>query len=66
MFCPINDSSNLKRGAYIGEEDFIASPNKMARIEEPKRGIAFSFEDWIVAVLVCLDREMDPRLRSWF
>lgn len=42
--CPVNDSSNLKRGAYIGEEDFIASPNKMARIEEPKRGIEPNWE----------------------
>ncbi|NXE50865.1 GRHL1 protein, partial [Casuarius casuarius] len=40
-FCPINDSSNLKRGAYIGEEDFIATPNKMARIEEPKRVLLY-------------------------
>ncbi|XP_035178878.1 grainyhead-like protein 1 homolog isoform X3 [Oxyura jamaicensis] len=35
------ESSNLKRGAYIGEEDFIASPNKMARIEEPKRVLLY-------------------------
>ncbi|NWV71088.1 GRHL1 protein, partial [Malurus elegans] len=40
-FCPVNDSSNLKRGAYIGEEDFIATPNKMARIEEPKRVLLY-------------------------
>ncbi|NWI43876.1 GRHL1 protein, partial [Picathartes gymnocephalus] len=40
-FCPLNDSSNLKRGAYIGEEDFIATPNKMARIEEPKRVLLY-------------------------
>ncbi|NXE21455.1 GRHL1 protein, partial [Ardeotis kori] len=39
--CPVNDSSNLKRGAYIGEEDFIATPNKMARIEEPKRVLLY-------------------------
>ncbi|KAL2306867.1 hypothetical protein Nmel_004810 [Mimus melanotis] len=41
FFCPVNDSSNLKRGAYIGEEDFIATPNKMARIEEPKRVLLY-------------------------
>ncbi|NXQ61283.1 GRHL1 protein, partial [Anthoscopus minutus] len=35
------ESSNLKRGAYIGEEDFIAAPNKMARIEEPKRVLLY-------------------------
>ncbi|NWH94902.1 GRHL1 protein, partial [Aegithalos caudatus] len=35
------ESSNLKRGAYIGEEDFIATPNKMARIEEPKRVLLY-------------------------
>ncbi|NXD55691.1 GRHL1 protein, partial [Corvus moneduloides] len=40
-FCPVNDSSNLKRGAYIGEEDFIATPNKMSRIEEPKRVLLY-------------------------
>ncbi|NXW31810.1 GRHL1 protein, partial [Phaetusa simplex] len=40
-FCPVIDSSNLKRGAYIGEEDFIATPNKMARIEEPKRVLLY-------------------------
>ncbi|NWQ75333.1 GRHL1 protein, partial [Columbina picui] len=40
-FCPVTDSSNLKRGAYIGEEDFIATPNKMARIEEPKRVLLY-------------------------
>ncbi|NWZ44642.1 GRHL1 protein, partial [Brachypodius atriceps] len=40
-FCLVNDSSNLKRGAYIGEEDFIATPNKMARIEEPKRVLLY-------------------------
>ncbi|KAM6207879.1 grainyhead-like protein 1 homolog isoform 3-T3 [Sarcoramphus papa] len=40
-FCPVNDSSNLKRGAYIGEEDFIATPNKMTRIEEPKRVLLY-------------------------
>ncbi|KFO93651.1 Grainyhead-like 1, partial [Buceros rhinoceros silvestris] len=39
--CPVNDSSNLKRGAYIGEEDFISTPNKMARIEEPKRVLLY-------------------------
>ncbi|NWI61277.1 GRHL1 protein, partial [Calyptomena viridis] len=33
--------SNLKRGAYIGEEDFIATPNKMTRIEEPKRVLLY-------------------------
>uniref|UniRef100_A0A663MTH3 Grainyhead like transcription factor 1 n=1 Tax=Athene cunicularia TaxID=194338 RepID=A0A663MTH3_ATHCN len=33
--------SSLKRGAYIGEEDFIATPNKMARIEEPKRVLLY-------------------------
>ncbi|KFO95896.1 Grainyhead-like 1, partial [Calypte anna] len=33
--------SNLKRGAYMGEEDFIATPNKMARIEEPKRVLLY-------------------------
>lgn len=43
-FCSVIDSSNLKRGGYIGEEDFMATPNKMARIEEPKRGITFSFQ----------------------
>ncbi|XP_074778261.1 grainyhead-like protein 1 homolog [Athene noctua] len=35
------ESSSLKRGAYIGEEDFIATPNKMARIEEPKRVLLY-------------------------
>ncbi|XP_039424020.1 grainyhead-like protein 1 homolog isoform X3 [Corvus cornix cornix] len=35
------ESSNLKRGAYIGEEDFIATPNKMSRIEEPKRVLLY-------------------------
>ncbi|KAM8809146.1 grainyhead-like protein 1 homolog [Eudromia elegans] len=35
------ESSNLKRGPYIGEEDFIATPNKMARIEEPKRVLLY-------------------------
>ncbi|CAN8204844.1 unnamed protein product [Coccothraustes coccothraustes] len=35
------ESSNLKRGAYIGEEDFIATPNKMARVEEPKRVLLY-------------------------
>ncbi|NWZ82118.1 GRHL1 protein, partial [Poecile atricapillus] len=35
------ESSNLKRGAYIGEEDFIATPNKMGRIEEPKRVLLY-------------------------
>ncbi|XP_009077981.1 PREDICTED: grainyhead-like protein 1 homolog [Acanthisitta chloris] len=35
------ESSNLKRGAYMGEEDFITSPNKMARIEEPKRVLLY-------------------------
>ncbi|NWT45603.1 GRHL1 protein, partial [Chroicocephalus maculipennis] len=35
------ESSNLKRGAYIGEEDFIGTPNKMARIEEPKRVLLY-------------------------
>nr|XP_009940354.1 PREDICTED: grainyhead-like protein 1 homolog [Opisthocomus hoazin] len=35
------ESSNLKRGAYIGEEDFIATPNKMARLEEPKRVLLY-------------------------
>ncbi|NXX31088.1 GRHL1 protein, partial [Nicator chloris] len=40
-FCLVNHSSNLKRGAYIGEEDFIATPNKMARIEEPKRVLLY-------------------------
>ncbi|KAL9862924.1 grainyhead-like protein 1 homolog isoform 1-T1 [Geothlypis trichas] len=35
------ESSNLKRGAYIGEEDFIAAPNKMARVEEPKRVLLY-------------------------
>ncbi|NWX59335.1 GRHL1 protein, partial [Promerops cafer] len=35
------ESSNMKRGAYIGEEDFIATPNKMARIEEPKRVLLY-------------------------
>ncbi|XP_010140713.1 PREDICTED: grainyhead-like protein 1 homolog [Buceros rhinoceros silvestris] len=35
------ESSNLKRGAYIGEEDFISTPNKMARIEEPKRVLLY-------------------------
>ncbi|NWU43130.1 GRHL1 protein, partial [Hylia prasina] len=35
------ESSNLKRGGYIGEEDFIATPNKMARIEEPKRVLLY-------------------------
>ncbi|NXD37248.1 GRHL1 protein, partial [Copsychus sechellarum] len=40
-FCSVNDSSNLKRGGYIGEEDFIATPNKMARIEEPKRVLLY-------------------------
>ncbi|KAM9382619.1 grainyhead-like protein 1 homolog [Phaethornis superciliosus] len=35
------ESSNLKRGAYMGEEDFIAAPNKMARIEEPKRVLLY-------------------------
>ncbi|NXI55894.1 GRHL1 protein, partial [Chloroceryle aenea] len=35
------ESSNLKRGAYIGEEDFITAPNKMARIEEPKRVLLY-------------------------
>ncbi|NXM73264.1 GRHL1 protein, partial [Serilophus lunatus] len=35
------ESSNLKRGAYIGEEDFIATPNKMTRIEEPKRVLLY-------------------------
>ncbi|NXC84443.1 GRHL1 protein, partial [Cercotrichas coryphoeus] len=40
-FCSVNDSSSLKRGGYIGEEDFIATPNKMARIEEPKRVLLY-------------------------
>ncbi|XP_046770965.1 grainyhead-like protein 1 homolog isoform X5 [Gallus gallus] len=35
------ESSNLKRGGYIGEEDFMATPNKMARIEEPKRVLLY-------------------------
>ncbi|NWS31178.1 GRHL1 protein, partial [Polioptila caerulea] len=35
------ESSNMKRGTYIGEEDFIATPNKMARIEEPKRVLLY-------------------------
>ncbi|NWV45750.1 GRHL1 protein, partial [Daphoenositta chrysoptera] len=35
------ESSNLKRGAYIGEEDFIATPNKMSRVEEPKRVLLY-------------------------
>ncbi|XP_061846095.1 grainyhead-like protein 1 homolog [Colius striatus] len=35
------ESSSLKRGAYIGEEDFISTPNKMARIEEPKRVLLY-------------------------
>ncbi|XP_077638551.1 grainyhead-like protein 1 homolog isoform X2 [Lonchura striata] len=35
------ESSNLKRGTYIGEEDFIATPNKMTRIEEPKRVLLY-------------------------
>ncbi|NWI98846.1 GRHL1 protein, partial [Crypturellus undulatus] len=35
------ESSNLKRGPYIGEEDFIATPNKMARVEEPKRVLLY-------------------------
>uniref|UniRef100_A0A8C2YAZ0 Grainyhead like transcription factor 1 n=2 Tax=Coturnix japonica TaxID=93934 RepID=A0A8C2YAZ0_COTJA len=35
------ESSNLKRGGYIGEEDFIATPNKMARMEEPKRVLLY-------------------------
>ncbi|NXB19805.1 GRHL1 protein, partial [Rhagologus leucostigma] len=35
------ESSSLKRGAYIGEEDFIATPNKMSRIEEPKRVLLY-------------------------
>ncbi|XP_062427133.1 grainyhead-like protein 1 homolog [Rhea pennata] len=35
------ESSNLKRAAYIGEEDFIATPNKMTRIEEPKRVLLY-------------------------
>ncbi|NWI85869.1 GRHL1 protein, partial [Pitta sordida] len=35
------ESSNLKRSAYMGEEDFIATPNKMTRIEEPKRVLLY-------------------------
>ncbi|KAM6280683.1 grainyhead-like protein 1 homolog isoform 1-T1 [Porphyrio hochstetteri] len=35
------ESSSLKRGAYIGEEDFIPTPNKMPRIEEPKRVLLY-------------------------
>ncbi|NWX81469.1 GRHL1 protein, partial [Nothoprocta ornata] len=35
------ESSNLKRGPYIGEEDFIGTPNKMTRIEEPKRVLLY-------------------------
>uniref|UniRef100_A0A8C6ZMX5 Grainyhead like transcription factor 1 n=1 Tax=Nothoprocta perdicaria TaxID=30464 RepID=A0A8C6ZMX5_NOTPE len=33
--------SSLKRGPYIGEEDFIGTPNKMTRIEEPKRVLLY-------------------------
>ncbi|XP_067400881.1 grainyhead-like protein 1 homolog isoform X2 [Emydura macquarii macquarii] len=35
------ESSNMKRGPYITEDDFIASPNKLARIEEPKRVLLY-------------------------
>ncbi|NXX39234.1 GRHL1 protein, partial [Tricholaema leucomelas] len=35
------ESSSLKRGAYMGEEDFIAAPNKLARVEEPKRVLLY-------------------------
>ncbi|XP_054239519.1 grainyhead-like protein 1 homolog [Indicator indicator] len=35
------ESSSLKRGGYMGEEDFIAAPNKLARIEEPKRVLLY-------------------------
>lgn len=36
LFCSY--SSTMKRGPYINEDDFTASPIKLPRIEEPKRG----------------------------
>uniref|UniRef100_A0A7M4EGM8 Grainyhead like transcription factor 1 n=1 Tax=Crocodylus porosus TaxID=8502 RepID=A0A7M4EGM8_CROPO len=35
------ESSSLKRGPYITEDDFIVSPNKLSRIEEPKRVLLY-------------------------
>ncbi|KYO32979.1 grainyhead-like protein 1 homolog isoform X3 [Alligator mississippiensis] len=35
------ESSSLKRGPYITEDDFIVPPNKLSRIEEPKRVLLY-------------------------
>ncbi|XP_074845050.1 grainyhead-like protein 1 homolog [Carettochelys insculpta] len=35
------EGSNMKRGPYIAEDDFIAPPNKLTRIEEPKRVLLY-------------------------
>ncbi|XP_068011430.1 grainyhead-like protein 1 homolog isoform X2 [Melanerpes formicivorus] len=35
------ESSSMKRGGYMVEEDFIAAPNKLPRIEEPKRVLLY-------------------------
>uniref|UniRef100_A0A7M4EGV0 Grainyhead like transcription factor 1 n=1 Tax=Crocodylus porosus TaxID=8502 RepID=A0A7M4EGV0_CROPO len=37
----VRDTSSLKRGPYITEDDFIVSPNKLSRIEEPKRVLLY-------------------------
>ncbi|XP_006123668.2 grainyhead-like protein 1 homolog isoform X3 [Pelodiscus sinensis] len=35
------EGSNMKRGPYLTENDFIAPPNKLSRIEEPKRVLLY-------------------------
>ncbi|EMP42008.1 Grainyhead-like protein 1 like protein [Chelonia mydas] len=35
------EGSNMKRGPYITEDDFIAPPNKLTRTEEPKRVLLY-------------------------
>uniref|UniRef100_A0A8C8SHF4 Grainyhead like transcription factor 1 n=1 Tax=Pelusios castaneus TaxID=367368 RepID=A0A8C8SHF4_9SAUR len=35
------EGSNMKRGPYITEDDFISPPNKLARLEEPKRVLLY-------------------------
>ncbi|KAF7247807.1 hypothetical protein EYD10_06427, partial [Varanus komodoensis] len=35
------ESSSMKRGPYLNEDDFAASPIKLSRIEEPKRVLLY-------------------------
>lgn len=42
----------MKRGAYINEDEFAASPIKISRIEEPKRGNPFLKGFWLLLNLL--------------